>query len=465
MDISVHKSIFSKGCIFAIAFMAVSTNLFGQIQSGSAYTIVNRATAQAVDDPGGTNAPGTRQEEVPCDGNAEQNWTFTANGSYYTIQNTQSLLYLDTSGSEIVEKSKSGGTTQNWTVSYIGNGFYEISNESSGDVLDVPSGTTVNGTPLDQTTNSDDPWQQWYITTAGTCRTGQYSSSSSGWAGVSIPGPGSGQTMNLLALFGTLTMTNANNSFAEALFGMGFVPNGMGCANTSANLPPSSWSYILKSVTAQTISVPISYWKFGGLGVPAPTGSSNCLFMGFDGPPAAPGGATVNLAAIVAAETTNSVPVQDIGMGYEICFNESSCATKGSGQNIHPETNYFEWFQTVPTPGTLDYIWGDISDAAITTPNGTWVTKTNLYVFHSGECSTGYSDPTWSTSIPGDANLLINLPETGVGSASVYQTVFQILNYPLKAGDCLVLTTFVPTDPGNAQFNAEVQLYAVVTPN
>jgi hypothetical protein len=455
-------SIFLKGCIFAVSFMAVNANLFGQVQSGGQYTIVNRATAQAVDDPGGTKTAGTVQQERFCNGNAEQNWTFTSNGSYYTIQNTVSLLYLDTNSSnQIVQNSKSGGTSQNWTVTFIGDGFYEIINEASNDALEVPNGNTNSNTLLDQTTNNDYPYQQWYITSADTCRSGQFSSSSSGWAAVPIPSPGSGQT-NLLALFGTITMTNPNNSLAEDLFGVGFVPNGTSCANTSGSLPASSWSYDLKSVTAQTISVPINYWiwsALNGLGLPAPANSSNCMFMGFDGGYSA----TVNLAFVVVSETANSL--QNIGLGAEACFNNSGCVTV---HNLNPETEAYEGIYRITTASTLNFIWGNVSDATLTAPNGTWVATTDLYVFHgSSECSDTNGDIWyWSiNAIPGDANHLMDLQENGVGSAVAQQGVFQTLNYPLNAGDCLVIFTGVPADPGNAQFDNQIQIYAAITPN
>ena len=265
--------------------------------------------------------------------------------------------------------------------------------------------------------------------------------------------------MNLLALFGTITMTTTSSSFAEDLFGVGWVPNGTTCANTNGGLPPSSWNYILKSVAAQTITVPISYWPWkalGGLGVQAPSGSSNCMFFGADGTYAY----TVNLAALTVPETTSNL--QDVGLGGEGCFNTSGCQIG----NLNPETESFETVYNVSSASTLDFIWGNVSDATLSAPSGTWVANTDLYVFPSGSCpANGFYTWNWTTqSIPGNANLLMDLEESGVGSAVGQQGVFQSLNFPIAAGDCLVMLTGVPTDPGNAKFDNEIQIYAVITP-
>jgi hypothetical protein len=443
---------------------AMGVNAFGQIQSGTAYTVVNRATAQAIDDPSGVTTTGEQQQEWACNGNTQQNWIFTSVGSgYYTLQNQKSLLYLDTNGSEIVQNPKSGSTTQNWLTTYISNGFYYLTNESSGEVLEVPGGNTNNGTLLYQTTNGDYPYQQWYVTTVNTCRTGQFSGSSNGWTAVPIPGPGSGQTMNVLSLFGTITMTSSSSGFVEDLFGVGFVPNGTSCASTSGSTPNTTiWSNILKSESTQTITIPINYlpWSvLGGGGVQAPANTTNCMFFGFDGDAAG----TVNIAAIVVAETTRTM--QEVGLGAEVCFNTSGCATVGES-NLNPETQAYEGITNITTASTLNFIWGNVSDAARTAPSGTWIASTDIYVFHGSECpANGYTTWNWTTqSIPGDANHLLNLQELAVGETVGQQEVYQTVNYPLKAGDCIITMTGVPVDPGEGQFDNEIQLWAIITP-
>jgi hypothetical protein len=251
-------------------------------------------------------------------------------------------------------------------------------------------------------------------------------------------------------------MNDPSNSFAETLFGVGFISSG--CSSGSGNLPASSWNYILKSVTAQTISVPISYWISGGLGIPGPT-TSDCLFFGTE--TSSP--STINLAAIVGTEPTNGI--YEAGLGGEACFNVAGCEVG----NLNPETESFETIYRISTAGTLDYIFGNVSDATKSTvPSGPWIAKTDLYVFHgSSECSdTNGSTWYWNiNAVPGDANLLMDLEEFGNGAGVGQQGVFQTLNFPLNAGDCLVTLTGVPTDPGQGQLDNETQIYAVITPN
>jgi hypothetical protein len=57
------SAVLLKASLAALALAAASMSAFGQISSGSSYTIVNRATAQAVDDPGASKTAGQRQQE------------------------------------------------------------------------------------------------------------------------------------------------------------------------------------------------------------------------------------------------------------------------------------------------------------------------------------------------------------------------------------------------------------------
>jgi hypothetical protein len=180
------------------------------------------------------------------------------------------------------------------------------------------------------------------------------------------------------------------------------------------------------------------------------------MFIGYDGKVSA----TVNLAALTVPETISTV--QNIGIGGEGCFNTSGCFIG----NINPETSSFEVVYNISTAGTLNFLWGNVSDATLSAPNGTWVANTDVYVFPSGSCpANGYYTWDWTTqSIPGNANLLMDLEESGAGKGVGQQGVFQTVNFPLSAGDCLVTLSGVPTDPGNAVVDNEIQIYAVYTP-
>src|SRR4051812_42371568 len=66
-----------------------------QIQSGSAYTLVNQRTGLALDDPGGSASNGVQFQQWACNGQQQQNWIFTAvGGGAYTITNQLSGLNI-----------------------------------------------------------------------------------------------------------------------------------------------------------------------------------------------------------------------------------------------------------------------------------------------------------------------------------------------------------------------------------
>jgi hypothetical protein len=200
----------------------------------------------------------------------------------------------------------------------------------------------------------------------------------------------------------------------------------------------------------------------GGLGVPSPSGSTCLGFWVNGGTPsfAHAVSGTLNLAAIVAPETTT---VQDLGIGWEFTCTTSGCTINVSGQpSSESGTAYY-----FATASTLDYIWGDVSDATypLPAPTGSWSTTNNLYLVNSADCCPGCQSPYWIDYVPPGSTLLASFPQSGNGDGVGEQTVFQSLNYPIPAGDCIFLITGVSTDPGNAKLDNELQIHMVITPN
>lgn len=482
--IHARVSPLSKACLFAIAFVASNLNLFGQIQSGDAYTIVNLVSGQAVDDPSASKTAGQQMQEWACNGYPQQNWIFYENGAgpYWIIVNEASGLALSNNGSQsnggaIVQEPRSGSTTQNWSLTSVGNGFYNLVNENSGKVLDLPSGNLNNGTLLQQWASDGYPQQNWYITSQNTCRTGQATITTTqtvfetAYQMISIASPPTG-TNNLMQLFGTISLDNSEAIFAEELFVVGIVAPQNGACPTALPPEPDIWTYIVKSVTAGTTSIPINYSPNGGLGVPSPSSSATCLGLWVSGGTPAQAHTvtgTLNLAAITApySDTWQSA---DIGGEFDCTTSGCTTTVTVNNQPVTFASNGAAW--SISSPSTLYILWGDISNATypLPAPTGAWGTTNNLYIGNDGVCPAevgpfGPGNP-YFVNMTDFSNyaLIASFPQSGNGDAVGQQTIFQTFADGIPGGGCLVLVTGVSSDPGNAKLDNELQLHMVIKP-
>ncbi|MGA6222047.1 RICIN domain-containing protein [Streptomyces umbrinus] len=112
---------------------------------------------------------GTQADQYRDVNHPDQYWTFTRTGSYYTITNTFSGDLLDSagataSGSAVVQKPASGGTSQQWSLTDAGDGKYQVVNRASGLALSVAGASTGDGALLDQESASTASAQRWTIT-------------------------------------------------------------------------------------------------------------------------------------------------------------------------------------------------------------------------------------------------------------------------------------------------------------
>jgi hypothetical protein len=86
---------------------------------------------------------------------------------YYALVTKAGDQCVDSAGQSSASKVRmspcSSGMTQQWSVSYLGNGHYHIGNRASGLALEVAGGpsATQDGLPIDQAAWTHSPNQQW----------------------------------------------------------------------------------------------------------------------------------------------------------------------------------------------------------------------------------------------------------------------------------------------------------------
>ncbi len=88
--------------------------------------------------------------------------------TYYKLVNSHSGDVLDTSsgakGAGLVQNTYTGSTTQLWRLVFNLYGYYKLTNESSGYLVEVPNSSTTTGTQLDQWDDNGGNNQQWRMT-------------------------------------------------------------------------------------------------------------------------------------------------------------------------------------------------------------------------------------------------------------------------------------------------------------
>ena len=143
---------------------------------GGRYFLRNSASGDVLDVPGGNTANGTRLEQWPFNGGANQQWTLTDLGcGLYTIMNVATGKSIDVNGQSLYD----GGVVDQWdytgganeqfllTPAATGSTAYRIDNLNSLKALDDPGYSNTAGTDIDQWWYLGGSNQQWTFVPAG----------------------------------------------------------------------------------------------------------------------------------------------------------------------------------------------------------------------------------------------------------------------------------------------------------
>jgi hypothetical protein len=85
----------------------------------------------------------------------------------YNVVNAATGQLLDTSGSSLVTAASNGGADQQWQLAPAGDNGYRIANAASGELANIPGGSTAAGTQLIQYPDDHGANSQWTFTPNG----------------------------------------------------------------------------------------------------------------------------------------------------------------------------------------------------------------------------------------------------------------------------------------------------------
>ena len=144
------------------------------VPSGSGYGILNAKSGLALDIAGGKTANGTNTIVYTSKGSKNQQFTLkdaqlVSDGTYVITSELALPLVLDVKDSSQensanIEINRSLGTaSQQFVITYLGNGVYKVINKASGKSLDVKGASEENSANVAQYTYKGSDNQKWLI--------------------------------------------------------------------------------------------------------------------------------------------------------------------------------------------------------------------------------------------------------------------------------------------------------------
>jgi hypothetical protein len=281
----------------------------------------------------------------------------------------------------------------------------------------------------------------------------------------SFPLPPSG--LNISGLSGNVSINTDGSNPSEALFIVGYVPNGNCPAQGSSynDWPPlinalPGWqilgSFITKNLGGEP-QIASTNIDFG-----TPVKATGCMFVVLDGGPSLGYPAPINsifMKANVGLKLSAQSPAVQpfvVGGGDEFCFGMTSgCQKSTTAQGVD-----FATVNKIPMPGRLTSLYGNVSEGAISVPSGPW-SATNGYYIDKG-CKNlqpgQYGAGEYFNSVAPNLVLLHQFTLQG-NQMTLTSTVNRPLNLPVQAGDCFVHIVRVN---GNSQIDAESQVHLFI---
>ncbi len=290
----------------------------------------------------------------------------------------------------------------------------------------------------------------------------------------SFPLPAS--TVNFSGLSGAVSIFTEGDAPSEMLARLHYLPSGQCVANGTKF---SDYDKLFQALPG-SVTLALFIVKNFGAGyreiktefkLPASIPMSGCVFVVLDGGPSL--GPANKINSLTMTSTMNLQYTTEIltdrpapyvfGNGDEFCFGwNSGCQLSTSGQ-----AKTFVFSEKVPQSGTIVAMFGDVSEGALSKPNGSWTAANIYYVVPKCKNSLGEDlplgpDGPFSTyALPNNAISLLSVPLQGSDSV-LQRPVFQVASNHVNKGDCIVHVNFVN---GKGGVDAESQVKALIQPD
>ena len=156
---------------FAAEFEAYEV-MQNQIPADGVYKLINQKTGKCVDVSGGAAGPGLDEDanvhQWDDAGALNQQWQLTklASGSFQLVaKHSGKALDVENGqtddGANVRQHTLNDAPAQRWKIASVGEGFFKLIAEGSGKLLTVAGGATENGTNIFQWTDTGGAEQHW----------------------------------------------------------------------------------------------------------------------------------------------------------------------------------------------------------------------------------------------------------------------------------------------------------------
>jgi hypothetical protein len=142
-------------------------NVGSETAANGTFKIVNRATGKMLNVS--TNANGLQATQLAENGSDNHKWTLTTNAnSSFTLTNVLSTRVLKAKNcggttDTAVQVTAAGGACEQWQLVSTGNGYYRITNQSTGSSLAISNNSLDDNTTIVLNTYTGTEAQQWQL--------------------------------------------------------------------------------------------------------------------------------------------------------------------------------------------------------------------------------------------------------------------------------------------------------------
>ena len=164
----------SRATVTFVGTVAAATVLSGTPSAGHVFKITSRVSGKPFGIDGGVTTNGGLTVQYTDDGDLDQQWRLQDAGSgYYNLINVKSGLALDdpsgstSNGTQLQQYAitGTGNSNQQWQIVSVGSGFYKILNRTSGLGVDLSGGSLADSAVVQQysVTGNGNYGQNWQL--------------------------------------------------------------------------------------------------------------------------------------------------------------------------------------------------------------------------------------------------------------------------------------------------------------